>query len=205
MAEQKKQNEYILETSDQARETSSISSATVVTALASFIALIFSGISLYQTVLKRAEVRVFVPETVSYTRDPNGSYEVLAVPVTVINSGARDGVVVAMQLKIKNQESGYERILNASYVAEEGYFSTKEDYRAGISRPKRPFAPLTIPGRSGHSATVLFYPIPSVRYIPVHLASGLARLTTRNRLWAVVYVVFTFIVVPLMGMLIFKD
>lgn len=158
MADQKKQNEYVLETADQARETSSISSATVITALASFIALIFSGISLYQTVLKRAEVRVFVPETVSYTRDPNGSFEVLAVPVTVINSGARDGVVVSMQLKIKNQETGYERILNASYVAEEGYFSTKEDYRAGISRPKRPFAPLTIPGRSGHSATVLFYP-----------------------------------------------
>ena len=55
---------------------------TVITALASFIALIFSGISLYQTVLKRAEIRVFVPETVSYTRDPNGSFEVLAVPVT---------------------------------------------------------------------------------------------------------------------------
>ena len=105
MAEQKKQNEYVLETADQARETSSISSATVITALASFIALIFSGISLYQTVLKRAEVRVFVPETVSYTRDPNGSFEVLAVPVTVINSGARDGVVVSMQLKIKNQET----------------------------------------------------------------------------------------------------
>lgn len=158
MTQQKKQNEFVLETSDQAREAGGISSATVITALASFIALIFSGISLYQTVLKRAEVRVFVPETLSYTRDPNGSFEVLAVPVTVINSGARDGVVVSMQLKIKNEETGYQRTLNASYVAEEGYFSTKEDYRAGISRPKRPFAPLTIPGRTGHSATVLFYP-----------------------------------------------
>ena len=158
MADQKKQNEFILDTGAQVRETSGISSATVITALASFIALIFSGISLYQTVLKRAEIRVFVPETVSYTRDPNGSFEVLAVPVTVINSGARDGVVVAMQLKVKNEETGHTRALSASYVAEEGYFSTKEDYRAGISRPKRPFAPLTIPGRSGHSATVLFYP-----------------------------------------------
>ena len=158
MTQQKKHNEFVLDTSDQAREAGGISSATVITALASFVALIFSGISLYQTVLKRAEVRVFVPETVSYTRDPNGSFEVLAVPVTVINSGARDGVVVAMQLKIKNQATGYERSLSANYFAEAGYFSTKEDYRAGISRPKRPFAPLTIPGRTGHSATVLFYP-----------------------------------------------
>lgn len=158
MTQHKKQNELVLDLSDQAREAGGISSATVVTALASFIALIFSGISLYQTVLKRADVRLFVPETVSYTRDPNGSFEVLAVPVTVVNSGARDGVVTSMQLKIKNEETGYVRKLSASYFAEEGYFSTKEDYRAGISRPKRPFAPLTIPGRSGHSATVLFYP-----------------------------------------------
>ncbi len=158
MTQDRKQHELVLDASDQAREAGRISSATVITALASFVALIFSGISLYQTVLKRAEVRVFVPETVSYTRDPNGSFEVLAVPVTVINSGARDGVVVAMQLKVKNQETGYERSLSANYFAEDGYFSTKEDFRAGISRPKRPFAPLTIPGRSGHSATVLFYP-----------------------------------------------
>ncbi len=55
------------------------------------------------------------------------------------------------------------------------------------------------------SATALIYPVPGVRYLPVKMASGLARLTTRNRLWAIVYVGVTFIVIPLAGMLIFKD
>jgi sodium-dependent phosphate cotransporter len=55
------------------------------------------------------------------------------------------------------------------------------------------------------AATALIYPVPAVRYIPVRMAEGLARLTTRNRLWAVAYVVVAFVVVPLVGMLIFKD
>ncbi len=55
------------------------------------------------------------------------------------------------------------------------------------------------------SATALVYPFSAVRDIPVRCAQQLARLTVRNRLFAVVYVVVTFIVIPLTGMLIFKD
>ena len=55
------------------------------------------------------------------------------------------------------------------------------------------------------SATALFYPVPAIRNVPVRCAEWLARLTTRNRLFAVAYVVITFVVVPLAGMLIFKD
>ncbi|MEQ8825673.1 MAG: hypothetical protein RIC14_15005 [Filomicrobium sp.] len=151
------QNEYVLNTADRAREAGGLSTATVITALASFVALVFSGISLYQTVLKQADVRVYVPETISYARDPNGSFEVVALPVTVVNSGARDGVMTSMKLKVRNAE-GVERVFNASFVAEPGYFSTKEDFRTGQTRPKRPFAPITIAGRSGQTSTVLFYP-----------------------------------------------
>lgn len=150
-------NEFVMNTADQAREAGGISSATVLTAIASFAALVFSGISLYQTVLKRSHVRLFVPDTLSYTRDPNGSFEVLALPVTMINSGARDGVISSLKLTVTN-EAGVARTFNATYFAEPGYFSTKEDYAAGQSRPKRPFAPVTITGRSGQSSTVLFYP-----------------------------------------------
>ncbi|MCP3920376.1 MAG: sodium dependent phosphate transporter [bacterium] len=55
------------------------------------------------------------------------------------------------------------------------------------------------------ASTALIYPIPAARYLPVRLAEGLARLTTRNRLWAVAYVGVTFIVIPIAGMLFFKD
>ena len=122
------------------------------------VALIFSGFSLYETVLKQAKLHLYVPDTIAYTRDPNGSFEVIAVPVTVANSGARDGVVSALKLQVKNQETGRTREFSASFVAAAGYFSTKEDYSKGQSRPKTAFAPLSIPGRSAFTGTLLFYP-----------------------------------------------
>jgi sodium-dependent phosphate cotransporter len=53
--------------------------------------------------------------------------------------------------------------------------------------------------------TAMIYPIPAVRDIPVVLAQKLARLTIKNRFWAVLYVAVVFVVLPLVGMLIFKD
>ncbi len=55
------------------------------------------------------------------------------------------------------------------------------------------------------SATLVLYPFPAVRYLPVRMATALARLTLRNRLWAVAYVVVAFILMPLAGMMLFKE
>lgn len=150
--------DVIASAEDAARDVRSLSPATVVTAIASMLALLFSGISLYQTVLKQADLHLFVPDTISYTRDPNGSFEVFVVPVTVANAGARDGIVSSLALNVKNLETGRTRTFHASYFAEPGYFSTKEDITKGLARPKRAFAPLTVAGRSGYSGTILFYP-----------------------------------------------
>ncbi len=54
-------------------------------------------------------------------------------------------------------------------------------------------------------STALIYPVPAIRHIPVRLAEGLARLTLRNRAFAIIYIVVTFVAIPLAGMLIFKD
>ncbi|MCH9766081.1 MAG: hypothetical protein K0U34_08835 [Alphaproteobacteria bacterium] len=148
----------ITDAAETATQTASLGTGTVLTALVSGLALLFSAFSLYQTVLKQAELHLFVPETIGYTRDPNGSFEVLVVPITVANSGARDGIVSSLQLTVRNVETKRERTFAASFFAEPGYFSTKEDYREGKTRPKTPFAPLTVAGRSGYSGTVLFYP-----------------------------------------------
>ena len=125
--------------------------------LASAFALIFSGISLYQTVIKQAQFHVFVPDTIAYTRDPDGSFEVFAIPVTVANSGARDGIVSSMALEVTNKETGASKTLQASYVTLPGYFSTKEDITENKRRPKTPFAPLSVAGRSSVTTTILFY------------------------------------------------
>lgn len=132
--------------------------ATYSTILVSLFALVMSGVSLYQTVLKQANLHLFVPDTVAYTRDPNGGYEVLVVPVTIANSGARDGVVSTLRLKVRDLETSREREFRATYFADQGYFSTKENIQTGVSRPKRAFAPITVAGRGSYSATVLFYP-----------------------------------------------
>ncbi len=54
----------------------------------SALALVFSAVSLYQTVIKQAQLHVYLPDTINYTRDPDGSFEVFVLPITVSNSGA---------------------------------------------------------------------------------------------------------------------
>lgn len=125
--------------------------------LASALALAFSGISLYQTVIKQAQLNIFVPDTISYTRDPDGSFEVLAVPVTVSNSGARDGIVSSIKLEVRNSGSGIKRTFEASYFAGPDYFSAKEDPSNNVRRSKTPFAPLSVAGRGSFTGTILFY------------------------------------------------
>ncbi len=125
--------------------------------LASAMALIFSGVSLYETVIKQAHLHMFVPDAIAYTRDPDGSIEVFAVPVTVSNSGARDGIVSSLKLEVRNVATGVKQTLEASYVAGQDYFSAKEDAANGVRRSKTPFAPLSVAGRGSQTATVLFY------------------------------------------------
>ncbi len=49
------------------------------------------------------------------------------------------------------------------------------------------------------AGTLLIYPFPAVRRIPVRLAEGLARVAVKSKLILVVYVVGVFVVVPLSG------
>ncbi|HEY7646307.1 MAG TPA: hypothetical protein VH858_14785 [Hyphomicrobiales bacterium] len=133
------------------------SGGNLIAIIASAMALAFSGISLYETVIKQAHLHVFVPATAVYTRDPAGSFEVFALPVTVSNSGARDGVILSMTLAVRNSATGASQNLEASYFAGPDYFSTKEDLNNNIRRPKTPFAPLSVAGRGSFTGTILFY------------------------------------------------
>lgn len=48
------------------------------------------------------------------------------------------------------------------------------------------------------------YPIRAIRNIPIRLARGLAERAAANKLWVVAYVGLVFLVVPLLGILIFR-
>lgn len=53
-------------------------------------------------------------------------------------------------------------------------------------------------------STILVYPIPAVRHVPIQIARKLAELTSRSRSYAILYVVVVFILIPLIGILITK-
>ncbi|MEE9391556.1 MAG: Na/Pi symporter [Planctomycetota bacterium] len=55
------------------------------------------------------------------------------------------------------------------------------------------------------SATLLIYPIPALRRIPVRLAVKLADVTASNRLYALAYMIIVFVILPLLGTIIFKS
>lgn len=124
---------------------------------ASAVALVASGVSLWETVLKQPNLKVYVGQTILYTQDPRGSYEVFAVPVTIMNSGAQDGVVVALRLELANAASGDKELFDAAYTADSAWFSGSDNILNNTRRAKSPFSALSIAGRSAWTGTVLFY------------------------------------------------
>lgn len=55
------------------------------------------------------------------------------------------------------------------------------------------------------TGVLIFYPIPVIRNIPLRLARGLAERAARNPAWIVGYVVGFFVVIPLLGYLLFRS
>jgi len=133
-----------------------------VTTVVSAVALLFSAYSLWETSLKQADLSVYVTGIVSYGRDtsdgvdvqPTGGFEVLAVPVTIANGGARDAAVLSLQLDVRNAKTGLSARFEGTYTADAAFFAG-----AGGGRPKAPFSALVIAGRTAWTGTVLFYPV----------------------------------------------
>jgi len=119
-------------------------------------ALLASVVSLWESTLKRPDLKVYVTDNIYYTRDPWGSYEVVAVPVTIQNSGARDGAVIALQLDVRTATGTTERFVG-TYTADAQYFGSSDDVTNRKRRPKQPFAPLSVSGRNAYTGTILFY------------------------------------------------
>jgi sodium-dependent phosphate cotransporter len=55
------------------------------------------------------------------------------------------------------------------------------------------------------SGMLLFFPIQFVRRIPIVISEKLADLAVRNRMWVLVYVVGVFILIPFLGILIWRQ
>ncbi|MGI9426724.1 MAG: hypothetical protein ACR2PA_26345 [Hyphomicrobiaceae bacterium] len=113
------------------------------TTLVSMLALVFSGYSFYETVLKQASLRIYQPPLIHMFRQ--GYRDVLAIPITISNDGARRGTILSFDLEVTHQKT------NKSVKFQNLHFgsSPKGDVKL--------FNPITVPGRSSYTGVVLFH------------------------------------------------
>ena len=118
--------------------------ATIISAFA----LVFSGYSFYESVLRAPEIATFVPPRIDYTDPdrPDSPFEVFVVPLTIANSGARSSTVLSVNLAVTNRRSG----------------ETKNFYAAQLgtwrAEPRKAFAPIQLAGKTAFSETIQFMP-----------------------------------------------
>jgi hypothetical protein len=112
-------------------------------------AVVFSGISLWQTSLRAADLKIFVPPIIRYASPyQNSLFEAFEIPLTIINGGARTGAVLSIDLVVANDER---RLSKRFYSACIGPWDR-------VSPTFEPFAPMSLAGRTSQSKTLLFYP-----------------------------------------------
>ncbi len=124
-----------------------------VASVLSALALGFSGLSFYESVMKTADLEVYVPPVIHYARDQGGDVEEFAIPLTIVNSGARTGTVLTMELTVESLRADATIKTKRYYSAFVGDPPVKDD------ETNRAFAPLSLAGRTTFSDTVRFYPI----------------------------------------------
>jgi hypothetical protein len=115
------------------------------------VALLVSGYSLWQSKLKHADLKIFVPPVIQYSSPyQNSNFEVFAIPVTLVNEGAQTGTVLSIELEVTDPRT---KAVKRFYAADFGRW-TMEKTRSGAYQP---FAPISLAGHARQTETVLFY------------------------------------------------
>src|SRR5262247_3699459 len=100
--------------------------------IVSAAAFAVSAFSLYQTTLKRSALKVFVSPVIRYASPyQNSNFEAFAIPVTIINAGARTVTVMSIDLVVRSSERNLSKRF---YSADLGQWSI-ERARTGDFRP----------------------------------------------------------------------
>ena len=137
----------IEETSGQVHENARSGGGKFATILSAF-ALLFSGYSFYETVLRAPELAIYVPPRIDYTDPdrPDSPYEVFIVPLTLANDGARSGTILSMDLDVTNPRTGQTKRFYGAYVGSYG------------NKPVKPLTPVALSGKASFSQAVQFIP-----------------------------------------------
>jgi len=118
--------------------------ATVISA----VALLFSAYSVYESVLRAPKLAIYVPPRIDYTDPdrPDSPFEVFVMPITLANDGARTGTILSIDLEVTNPRTGESKTF---YAARRG---------AWREESSKPFAPVSLAGRSSFSDALQFFP-----------------------------------------------
>ncbi len=141
-------------TADQAREDAletahghGLSGGLLATLISGF-ALLFSGYSFYESVLRAPELAIYVPPQISYTDPdrPDSPFEVFIMPITLANDGARTGTVLSIDLEVTNPRTKQSKKFYAANLGAWG------------QTPPRAFAPVSLSGKASFSQALQFFP-----------------------------------------------
>lgn len=134
-------------TTDNARHVSGGVAATVLSA----IAVLFSAYSLWDTSLKSADLKAYVPRVI-YFASPyqNTNFEMISIPVTISNEGAQTGTILHMDLAVTDPRTKQTKNF---YAAEFGVWSMERTRTKSYTG----FAPIPLEGRSSRTESILFY------------------------------------------------
>jgi hypothetical protein len=113
----------------------------------SLIALVFSAISLYETILKKADLDIYLGSVIHYGKDILRPEDAFILPLTITNSGAEDAVIVEFRLAVRGKEE------NATWTRLTGLYSGTNP-----RTDKPPFIPVYVPGHGSYRGVVLFKP-----------------------------------------------
>lgn len=122
-----------------------------IAAIVSAIALVFSAYSLWETSLKRADLRAYVPSVIHYSSPyQNTNFEVISIPVTLVNDGAQTATILSMELEVTDPRTNQ---IKRFYAADFGRWTMERTRSASYEQ----FAPLSLAGRTSRTEPVLFY------------------------------------------------
>jgi hypothetical protein len=122
----------------------------LVVAAISGVALLFSGYSLWETSLKAPDLQMFVPPVIYYAAPYSNNFEMINVPVTLVNEGAQTGTALHFDLEVTNPKT---KETKRFYSAEFGVWSMERARQRAFTG----FSPISLEGHSSRAESILFY------------------------------------------------
>lgn len=120
----------------------------IVPTVVSTVALLVSGFSLYEASLRSADLAVFVAPRIEYVDPdrPEAVREVLILPLTLANEGARSATVMSVNLEVTNPRTKQSKSFYAARLGSWG------------ETPIKPFAPAVLAGKGIYTQALQFEP-----------------------------------------------